>query len=206
MNKVCIAIPTKSGNLYFELALRLMEWASQETIPVQIIYQPFCSPVDHARNDILRRFMKTDCTHLMMIDDDVVPPVDALERLLFHDKEIVAAVCPIIAPDKNGELSGSFNAYSYKDAEYIPILDISPELHQVAAVGTGCIMIKKKFLIDSNLKFMTLYDDRGLKWQGEDINFCSEAENLGVHSYADFKLKCKHIKACNLLELYDQAG
>lgn len=205
MNNVCIAVPTQSGNIYFELALRLIQWSSQKTIPVEIMFQPFSSPVDHARNDIVRRFLLTKCTHLLMIDDDIVPPYETLERLLFHDKEIVAAVCPLIGPDNTGRLVTTLNVFSkQQNGMYIPWLDASPSIHEVDAAGTGCIMIRREVLTSMQAPFMTLYEDTGLKWQGEDINFCEEAKNLGAQIFADFKLKCKHIKACNLLEIYDQ--
>jgi len=204
MNKVCIAIPTKDGNIYFELALRLIQWSSQKTIPVQLMFQPFSSPIDHARNDIVRRFLDTDCTHLMMIDDDIVPPLEALERLLFHDQDIIGAICPLIGPDKHGGLRVSWNAYGKDKGIYDDIEDdCDAGLLPVDAVGTGCIMIKRHVFEDGKLLFKTVFDDTGIKWQGEDINFCEEAKNLGAHVFADFKLKCKHIKSCNLLELYD---
>jgi len=203
-NKVCIAVPTRSGNIYFELAMRLMSWANQKTIPTMIMIEPFSAPVDHARNQIVKRFLSTDCTHLMMIDDDIVPPVDALERLLFHDKEIVAAACPMIGPDKKGKLVVSYNAYTMDENDISrPLLD-GNGLAEVDAVGTGCIMIKREVLENMHAvaPFLTRYDDAtGIKYMGEDIYFCKLASDMIIDIYSDFKLKCKHIKSCNLLEL-----
>lgn len=203
-NKVCIAIPARSGNIYFELAMRLVQWSNQKSIPVMIMYEPFSAPVDHARNRIVERFLSTDCTHLMMIDDDIVPPMDALERLLFHDKEIVAAACPMIGPDKKGNLVVSYNAYAMdEDNVSIPLIDASG-LVQCDAVGTGCIMIKRKVLENMHAiaPFLTRYNEKtGIKEMGEDIYFCKLASDMMIDIYSDFKLKCKHIKSCNLLEL-----
>lgn len=204
MNKVCIAIPTVDGNIYYGLAILLIKWASQKTIPVEILVQPFFSPVECARNEIVRRFLLSDCTHLLMIDDDIVPPEDTLERLLFHDKMIAGAVCPVVYP-KNGKLEFAFNAYHKEnDGSYTPLINASSALHSVDAIGTGCTMFKREIFEHSKLLFQTLLDDTGKKWQGEDLNFCEEAKALDIEIFADFRLKCRHIKACDLLEIYDK--
>ena len=200
MNKVCIAIPTRDGNIYFELALRLVQWTNQRDIPVELIFQPFSAPVDHARNDIVRRFMATKCTHLLMIDDDIVPPFEALERLVKHNKDIVAAICPLIGPNKKGEMITTWNAFYKTKNGYAP-WGSCPGLQKVAAVGTGCIMIKRG-VFDYCCRFTTEYDkNTGIKTKGEDISFCDQVAEHGFKIFADFKLECKHIKACNLLEL-----
>ena len=203
MNNVCIAIPTKDGNIYFELVLRLLAWANQKTIPVQIMIEPFQSPIDHCRNSIVKRFLSTNCTHLLMIDNDIVPPTDTLERLLFHNKEIIGAICPVIGPDKNNKLMKSYNAY-HRDVMGKYLQHDWPDssgLEEVDAIGTGCIMIKRKVFEDGKLLFTTEYDEEGIKWTGEDISFCENAKDISIQIYADYKLKCKHIKSCNLLEL-----
>ena len=201
MNKIYLAVPSRDGKIYFELSLRLTQWSNQNTIPVMVVYHPFLSPIDHARNVIVNDFLHTNCTHLMMVDDDIVPPVDALERLLFHDKDIVAAACPLISPDKKGELVTTMNAYNLDDNDKYATVD-STGLEKVDAVGTGCIMIKRN--VFQNLKvapFVTEYNADGIKYRGEDINFCYQAKLNSIDTYVDFKLKCKHIKQCNLLEL-----
>lgn len=200
--KVCIAIPTKSGNIYFELALRLLEWTNQEDLAVMIMFETFSAPIDHARNMIVKRFLNTNCTHLMMIDDDIVPPANTLKQLLHHDKDIIAAVCPLIGPDKKHKLVTKYNAYAYLADGTLMNLKDAKGLLPVDAIGTGCCLIKREVLENVKPAFMTQYNkETGIKYRGEDIHFCKEASNLGVEIYADFNLKCKHIKQCNLLEL-----
>lgn len=201
MNKVYIAIPSRTGQIFFELSLRLSQWSKQTAIKATVVYHPFLSPIDHARNVIVNDFLHTDYTHLMMIDDDIVPPVDALERLLFHNKAIVAAACPLIGPDKDGKLVTTMNAYNLNtNEEYIIVK--STGLQKVDAVGTGCIMIERKVLEEMKVPpFTTEYNGEGIKYRGEDLNFCYQAKLIGIETYVDFKLECKHIKSCNLLEL-----
>jgi len=206
MNKVYISIPTKSGQVYFELMIRLLGWSHQSAIPVMINFEAFQAPIDHCRNLIVKKFLATDCTHLLMIDDDIVPPVETLERLLFHDKEIVGAVCPVIGPDKNNKLVVTYNAYMTDEHGKMVqhVWPNSSELEEVTILGTGCIMIKREVL--KNMKtiapFLTQYNKQtGIKETGEDVAFCRLANDLYIDIYADFRLKCKHMKSCNLLEL-----
>lgn len=201
MNKVYIAVPSESGQIYFELSLRLSQWSSQKTIQATVVYHPFLSPVDHARNVIVHDFLRTDYTHLMMVDDDIVPPVDALERLLFHNKDIVAAACPLIGPNKKGELTTTMNAYNLDVNDQYAIVD-STGLQKVDAVGTGCMMIKREVFESMRVApFVTEYNADGIKYRGEDLNFCYQANLNSINTYVDFNIKCKHIKRCNLLAL-----
>ena len=199
-NKIYISIPAKTGQVYFELLIRLLEW-SHQSIPIMINFQPFTAPIDHCRNTIVKKFLTTDCTHLMMIDDDIVPPADALERLLFHNKDIIGAVCPIIGPIE-GQLKVSYNAYKLKNGHLEQHgWPKSSSLTLVDVIGTGCILIKREVLENIQAPFLTEYNKEGIKQTGEDVSFCKKAGNLQCEIYADFKLKCKHIKQCNLLEL-----
>ena len=201
MNKVYIAVPTESGQIFFELALRLSQWDNQTTIPATVVYHPFLMPIDHARNTIVHDFLLTDCTHLMMVDDDIVPPVDALERLLFHDKDIVAAACPLIGPNSDGDLITTMNAYNLNKKQAYTIIE-STGLRKVDAVGTGCMMVKREVFEKLRVPpFLTEYNVDGIKYRGEDLNFCNQASLEGFDTYVDFNLKCKHIKSCNLLKL-----
>jgi hypothetical protein len=206
MNKVYISIPTKTGQVYFELMIRLLGWSHQSAIPVVINFEPFKAPIDHCRNTIVKKFLATDCTHLLMIDDDIVPPAATLERLLFHDKNIVGAVCPIIGPDKNGKLITGYNAYKADSNDKLMqhLCHNNSSLEEVDAIGTGCIMIKRSVFesMQNTAPFLTKYDKKtGIKTMGEDIYFCHLANDMDIEIYADYKLKCKHIKACNLLEI-----
>jgi len=198
--KVYIAVPTVTGKVFFELSLRLTHWDKQSYATV--VYHPFLSPIDHARNTIVRDFLLTDYTHLMMVDDDTVPPIETLDRFLFHDKDIVAAMTQLIGPNKKtGKLETTTNAYNLnEDDQYKPV-DLAG-LQKVDAVGTGCIMIKRQVLETLRVPpFTTEYNVDGIKYRGEDLNFCYQSNLIGIDTYVDFDLKCKHMKLCNLLAL-----
>lgn len=57
-----------------------------------IIYFRACdSDIARARNVILARFLKSDCTDLVLIDSDISWPPGAITRMLSHKKDFVSA-------------------------------------------------------------------------------------------------------------------
>ena len=54
------------------------------------------SPVSISRNWLVRLFIDKygDYTHMLMFDDDVVPPLDCIERLLALDSDVALGLVP----------------------------------------------------------------------------------------------------------------
>lgn len=51
------------------------------------------TPVDKAFNKLHKRFLETDCEYAFIVNSDELPPMDALETLISHDKDVVSCVC-----------------------------------------------------------------------------------------------------------------
>ena len=70
--KMMLRIPT-AGPIHPELS-RWLVWFAREVPDADI--GPFTNNIgiDRARNAICHRFLKSDCTHLWMLDHEVVPP------------------------------------------------------------------------------------------------------------------------------------
>jgi hypothetical protein len=106
-------------------------------------------------------------THLFVVDSDVLPEPDVLERLLAVDQPIVGAWVPGCPPQP--ELDG---------AEYILKLFIA------TCLG-GCYLIRRDAL------------DAGIEWrqhaQSEDGGLAESARGLGFMLWADPDAKCTHI-------------
>jgi hypothetical protein len=47
-------------------------------------------PVQIARNELLERFVRSNCTHLLFFDDDQVMNYDVIQKLIDADKDIVS--------------------------------------------------------------------------------------------------------------------
>lgn len=197
-----IAVPTM-GSINTNLVARLLKW--QHSIPgkqLNFYFGISVSPVDRARNQIVEAFLKTNSTHLLMIDSDTIPEEDAVERLLSHNQPIVSGLTPIMTLDEKTKQWQTFdNAFvkAEKDASgemktYIPQRHTG--LHKINRCGASCFLVKREvfealskpyFLFDNN-------DDATLHKRSEDIYFCDKAKEADYEIYADTDVTCAHEK------------
>lgn len=103
------------------------------------------SVVHWSRNGLIAELIKTQkpWTHVLFIDDDIVPPDDALLRMLAHKKDIVGAVCtrrtdpPIPNIRYLEESTGTYREiWSWPENTLL----------EVGAVGTGMVLISREAL------------------------------------------------------------
>ncbi len=148
--------------------------------------------VDQARNIIAENFLKTDATHLLLADSDMLLPPDLIERLLSHGKDMVSAlyfgrtqaVPMFMFKGENGE-------YGFP-AEYV-----EGGLLSVDAIGLGACMIRRKVIekvreaVGDGPMFRFVYKNR-VKVVGEDIFFCEKVKEAGFGIFVDTALEIKH--------------
>jgi len=201
--KVLIGLPTM-GSIHTLLAIRIMAWlmeAQQKgNINVSIYPTMGVSPVDNARNEIVDELLRGDCTHLLFVDSDTIPPQNALEKMLLADKPIVTALTPIIEYDdkrKNSDSNGYYkkwNVVNWQDKFIEPYLG----LIKIKGCGSSCILIKRE-VFEKMPKpwYRFLYqDDTGkVIFMGEDTHFIAKALGMGIEAWADTSIICGHNKA-----------
>ena len=113
-SKVMVAIPNL-GYIHAQLAYRLMSWQRKD---LHVWLPTNLKPVEHARNVIARHFLtETDCTHLLMIDADTIPPEWALDSMLMANKPVVSGVTPTMKRQDNSEDIEKTNMVFKKDAD-----------------------------------------------------------------------------------------
>lgn len=175
-------------------------------------------PEDDARNRIVQRFLQNPrdvfsfwpvpeqlhYTHLMMIDDDILPPANAYEMAL-HDKAIVSAVvftwqegAPLALIMKWDEAEQGFKP----DIESLQKLNNGERLVSTDASGTGCFCVRRE--VYENLVtncFRHQYDDDGLVTLSEDFAFYKRVMDMGYKVWIDGAVKCGHVGQVNLLEI-----
>ncbi len=144
---------------------------------------PQLKPHDHCRNDIVLKFLSTDCDWLLMVDSDVVPPVNVLEMINNN-----VDVCSAHVSTFNGEvipvgMTKDERGYHHN------FKHSAPGLHKVDAVGTGCILIKRQVFDRLDKPYFRFkYNSDGLLVNGEDFDF---SERVGEVCF-DARYKCKH--------------
>lgn len=199
--KVLLGIPTMSS-VHSLLLLCVSTWIAEaaESGLYNLSIYPTVSvqPVDNARNEIVKVFLESDCTHLFFIDSDTIPPLNALRLMLAYDKDIITALTPIIKYDENRKNdSGGFypqwNVVTLNDE----VIKEDIGLQEVKTAGSSCIMIKREvFEKIPKPWYRFLYeDDNGKETQiSEDVLFCIKAANAGFKVWCDTTMKCGHAK------------
>lgn len=131
--------------------------------------------------------------YLFMIDDDMLAPKDLFERLVKHDKDIVAALAftrqyphyPVIYNLRKGydEVAGD-SYYINTHVKTYP----KDKLVKCDAVGFGAVLIKVDVLM--KMKKPLFMSTSGA---GEDIHFCHKAGEQGFSVYMDTTTKLTHL-------------
>jgi hypothetical protein len=194
--KVLIGLPTMAS-IHTMLLVTITAWMAEAFNGGAYnlsIYPTVCvQPVDNARNDIVKAFLESDCTHLLFIDADTIPPLDTITKLLAHNLPIVSAITPIIEMDAVGNPYRKWNAVDMNDDHMKP----NTGLNECKGVGASCILIKREVFEKMTPPYyrFTYSDDTGKSVVvGEDIYFTINAISKGIKTYADTSILCQHYK------------
>ncbi len=206
-HRVYFALPTK-GWLHQDFVTRVLP-AMRRTEDVELIIgdseQRWGHPISSSRNAIVQRFLQTDCSWLLVLDDDVVPLHNPL-RMVWADKDIVGS--PAKIRQESQILSWAVYLKSSVVDAYIPVnleaQDPTAELLKVDAIGAGCILIRRKVLETLNAPFRCEYDDNGVLTYGTNFAFCRKATAAGFEVWACRNSWCEHVE--NNVGLLDMEG
>ena len=200
--KIFIAIPSYDHKVYAQtMAALLQEQMAADTTGDQLIYcvAPGYSLVTHARNDLVKNFLDSDCQRLFFIDADVAWEQGALLKLAKMPVDIVGG------------------AYRYKhEPESYPIhwppVDVvkanADGLIEVHGLPTGFMSVSRSVFARLKARFHErAYEFHGKayhaffhapfmdgKFHGEDTAFCAEWRSIGGKLYLDPTLKLTHVE------------
>jgi predicted O-methyltransferase YrrM len=157
--------------------------------------------VDDSRNKLVRDFLKTDCTHLLFIDSDLMFPPESLLKIITHDYDVIGGVYPFKEPQERYVVD--------------PLNDSMPddsEVLEVKGLGTGFLMIKRCVLEKLASESIGHFDQKETDFQpcnkipiiferivendtrfGGDYAFCWKWRKSGGKIYADTTLELIHI-------------
>lgn len=156
--------------------------------------------ISRDRNLLREKVINENYDYLLSLEIDVIPPVDLIERLLSHKKEIVSGVYYKdydLTIKKEGEIIKKAKTilpllWQRVDGENVRQLTQKeveePKLIEVAISGLGCLLIHRDIL--KNIKFRI---DLNQSPSCDDVWFCYDANKLGYKIYADTSIKCKHL-------------
>jgi GT2 family glycosyltransferase len=165
-----------------------------------------------SRNKIIDYALENDFDYLLMMDSDVFPPSDIIERLLSHGKDCVSGLYfNIFKVDGQQKLlpvayksfteqefnklkeKGYFKEFNFKEELRYNITkeDIEKgELVEVLYPSAGCVLLSRKILV-SGIRYSLL--DAPEKFHvSDDISFFKDVRKAGFKIYCDTSLICKH--------------
>jgi GT2 family glycosyltransferase len=149
--------------------------------------------------------------YLLMIDNDMVPPINLPYLLARHNKPVVGAPAIFVHPEYGPTLNitkrcrDGKTRWPHLRRDKIP----ASGLIEIEHVGSGAIMIRRDvlesftfdrgdipFYIDEELRVLGAKSGRLLK--GEDLAFCEQVRAKGFGVFADLEALCGHRKTMSL--------
>ncbi len=170
--------------------------------------------IAESRNILKEKVLAGGYDYLFSLEQDVVAPKDAIQKLLSHNKKIItglyfkyelindkvemspliykaltAEVLKELTQGEHGEdIIEEMKRNETWDSHWrIPMTFEQvekPMLMKIDFCGLGCILIHREVL--EKIKFRA--DQRSF----DDMHFCEDARNLGYEIWADTEVKCRH--------------
>lgn len=200
MARIFVGMPV-IGGYYPQMVNSLLRLQQENPGGHHFVFKTYFneSMISRARSKLATEFLESDCEYLLFIDADLEFPADAVDRLIRHDRDIVAA------------------PYSVKNipARWALAFEEQPTyvagLLKVRSVPAGFTLIKRRVfeaLVGPDLVFQEEADDRSYYafylpylvtredgrrvFLSEDFAFCRRAADKGFEIHCDFDVRLNH--------------
>ena len=188
---VLVAMPTR-GYAYAPSVLRAAalarRWDHELALEVG-------QPIELMRSRIAARFLESTADYLLTIDDDIIGPDDAVDRLLALDAPVATAPCPIAM---GGRIISNVKAAGSDDFLIPPATGVIELSH----TGLGFTLIHRDVFARIRrpwFQFAVVGDSQIV---GEDMWFSNGVTKAGLRILCDCSLRCHHFKnGLDLLKL-----
>ena len=188
--KILIAVPT---NKYIETETFKSIHDLKVPNGYEVEFQYFYGyQIDQIRNLIAEWAKHYD--YLFSVDSDIILPVDALEKLIAADKDIVTGLYIQRIPNTH-------TLEVYKDAPNggttnidVNEIDFSYPLHQIAGCGFGCVLVKGE--VFRKMEYPHFFYKSAINHENtvsEDTYFCMKAREIGYSVWMDVTIQCEHV-------------
>ena len=163
-----------------------------------------------ARNRIAQKAIDLETDYVLMVDNDVSLPKDALTLLLEDAEEVNLGyyahrdtdniyrgnTCICKLKDENGKEYYHYPLESeYSAAEMHAMADAGETKIEVHGGGMGCALIRTEVFRKTSYPWYDWvnYGDKNRGMLSEDLYFCSLCRTSGIKIYADVRVACGHL-------------
>lgn len=163
-----------------------------------------------ARNRIAVKALEMWAEYVLMVDNDVVLPPDALINLLDDPKDVTlgyyahrdsdniyrgqTCICRQFAPDGTRYFNYPLES-EYSAAELKEMFERGIYKHEIHGGGMGCALIQTGVFreIDYPWYDWVNYKDDNRGMLSEDLYFCEQCKAFGISIYTDTRVACGHM-------------
>jgi hypothetical protein len=180
---VLVAMPTR-GYAYAPSLMRASDLARRFGCDLVL---EIGRPIELVRTRIATRFLESGAEHLVTIDDDIIAPDDAIERLLAMGAPVATAPCPIAV---DGRIA--WNVKALDGDEWMTELPAGS--FPVRHTGLGFTVIHRDVFAAMRkpwFQFGAAGDGRVI---GEDTWFSNGVTKAGLSMRCDGTVCCSHFK------------
>jgi hypothetical protein len=148
-----------------------------------------------SRNILRQKALDEGYDWFFSLEQDVIPPVDALQQLLASGKKIIGGVYTkhyeLVAGEKrigNEERPLLWTRHNGKITQ-MTMNELEPaRVQQVLFTGLGCLLIHRSIL--EKIEFRCDPAKKGF----DDVFFCHDAIKNKFEIYADTSVRCEHLE------------
>lgn len=149
---------------------------------------------DVVRNKLAMELLKSDFTHLLMLDIDHIHPTDIVQKLarwvmLDPKRKVVGGL-----NFRRGEPFDPCCFLKGPEGKYFPPVEWGKGLIRVDRIGTGSILIARE--VFEQIEPPWFYNDYSRVWEdawpGEDMGFSIKCEEKGIEMWVDTSCTSPH--------------
>lgn len=144
-------------------------------------------PIELVRTRLMSRFLESGADYVVTIDDDVVAPDDAVERLLATNAPVATAAYPIMT---EAGLVWDVKAAGTEDW----IKDLPTGVFPVRHTGLGFTVIHRDVFTRIRKPWFQFGAAPGGRMVGEDAWFSNGVTQAGLQILCDGSIRCSHFK------------
>jgi hypothetical protein len=144
-------------------------------------------PIELVRTRLMSRFLESNAEHVLTIDDDVVAPDDALDRLLALNAPVATAAYPITT---DAGLVWDVKVVGTDDW----IAELPAHVFAVRHTGLGFTLIHRDVFAKIRKPWFQFGAAPGGRMVGEDAWFSNGVTQAGLQILCDGSIRCSHFK------------